>query len=139
MTHQSNQLNPHDDAIDLLIEAHFHASPEELQPSSGFAQSVMQSIHAESVEPPPIAFPWRRILPGAAAILCSLLAIAVYLIRHGIPFTPATPAASTFHLADIAAAIASSSRDSALCWILVAACLAVAAIAASFHLTSRHE
>ena len=136
---QPNPSDPQQDAIDLLIEAHFHASPGDLLPSSGFAQSVMQSIHAEAVEPPPIEFPWRRILPAAVVILCALLTFSVSLVRNGIHFATASPAANTLHFPNLAAVTSSGSRDAALCWILLAVCLAGAAAATSFHLTGRQE
>jgi hypothetical protein len=130
--------NSKDDAIDQLIEAHFHASADELAPSSGFVQSVMESIQAQAAEPPPIAFPWRRILPGSVAILCSALVFVVVFLRHG-GHAPTLPVPSAAQLAHLTLAISLSPRDMTLCWIGVAACLSVAAIATSFHLTGRRE
>lgn len=45
---------------------------DQLLPSSGFAASVMDRIEAESAAPAPIPFPWKRTLPGLAALLASL-------------------------------------------------------------------
>jgi len=142
MNKQSNRNDdalPKDDALDLLLEAQFHNSSEELQPSSGFVQSVMQSIQTEAREPSPIAFPWRRILPGMAVIVCSLLLAAISLIRHGPHFEAAASATSTFRLSNIASTLSSSSREAAICWILVAVCLAIAVTATSFRLAGRPE
>ena len=40
------------------------AGEEELIPASGFAASVMERIEEEARVPAPIAFPWRRAVPG---------------------------------------------------------------------------
>ena len=42
------------------------SSEEPLIPSSGFVASVMEQINEEAHVPPPIAFPWRRAIPGIA-------------------------------------------------------------------------
>lgn len=54
------------------------ASEESLIPSSGFAASVMEQVHAAATAPPPLPFPWRRFLLGlfsvsALAGLCGWL------------------------------------------------------------------
>lgn len=40
------------------------AGEEELIPTSGFAASVMERIQEEARVPAPMAFPWRRAVPG---------------------------------------------------------------------------
>lgn len=40
------------------------AEEEELIPSSGFLASVMERIEDQAAAPPPIAFPWKRAVPG---------------------------------------------------------------------------
>jgi hypothetical protein len=58
---------------------------EELMPSSGFLAGVMDRIEEEAAALPPIAFPWKRAIPGMA------LAAGVFgwggfeLVRYGIP------------------------------------------------------
>jgi hypothetical protein len=49
---------------------------ESIVPSSGFTASVMAAVQRDSSASVPIAFPWRRVLPGLAA---SGLALAVLL------------------------------------------------------------
>jgi hypothetical protein len=43
-----------------------------LLPSSGFAASVMEAILREAAAPPPIPFPWKRAIPGLAALLVGM-------------------------------------------------------------------
>ncbi len=40
------------------------ATEEALAPSSGFLASVMERVQEEASAPPPIPFPWARVLPG---------------------------------------------------------------------------
>jgi hypothetical protein len=130
-----------DHAVDRLLDAHLAAASEELTPSSGFIASVMQSIHTEASEPPPIAFPWRRVLPGAVAILCGLLAFLVFAI-HKTGFVPkATPPAvrlSSISWPQLTQTLAFPPHAT-LFWILVAACLSIAAVAASFRVAGRSD
>jgi hypothetical protein len=59
---------------------------DEILPSSGFVNSVMEAVHQEASAPPPIPFPWKRAVPfvilGVAA-LALLVAVAVILVSHG--------------------------------------------------------
>lgn len=51
----------------------------EILPSSGFVDSVMDSVRREAAAPP-IPFPWRRALPGlfaAAFVLAALLVVGL--------------------------------------------------------------
>lgn len=53
---------------------------EEILPSSGFSASVMDAVRREAATPAPIAFPWKRALPGivvAAATLVTILVICI--------------------------------------------------------------
>jgi hypothetical protein len=60
-------------------------------PSSGFAESVMTAIAREAAAPAPIAFPWKRALPGviAAGALAVVLLVAVVVILRSTPAAPA--------------------------------------------------
>ena len=57
---------------------------QEIIPSSGFVNSVMDSVRRESLTPAPIPFPWKRALPGLASVVLSL---ALLLIAGGALFT----------------------------------------------------
>jgi hypothetical protein len=131
--------NPTDDAIDRLLDAQLAAVSEELAPSSGFVTSVMESIHAQAAEPAPIAFPWRRVLPGAIAILCGLLALVAFAIREAGTAPKAAHSSATALWPHLALALTLTPRGMTLGWILVAACLSIAAVAASLRLTGRSE
>jgi hypothetical protein len=60
---------------------------QEIVPSSGFLDSVMDAVRREAVAPPPIAFPWRRAAPGLAV---AFLAIVWVLVATIVLFTHAS-------------------------------------------------
>jgi hypothetical protein len=121
-----------DKILDRLLDEHFAGESEPLTPSSGFALSVMESIEAQATLPPPIAFPWSRVLPGLVAVLCGLVVFVLMLWRSA--GSAATESHAKLGLSGYHAVTAT---DSALGWVLVAACLSVAAVAASFRMTGR--
>ena len=45
---------------------------ETIVPSSGFTARVMEAVEQEALAPPPIAFPWKRAVPGLVACLVLL-------------------------------------------------------------------
>lgn len=49
------------------------ASEEPILPSSGFLAAVMERVQDEAAAPAPLAFPWKRALPGF------ILAAAVFI------------------------------------------------------------
>lgn len=57
---------------------------QEIIPSPGFVNSVMDSVRREALTPGPIPFPWKRALPGLASVVLSL---ALLLIAGGTLFT----------------------------------------------------
>ena len=50
------------------------AAEPDLEPSSGFAASVMDAVRATAAEPPPLPFPWRRFVTGV------LLCLAAWIV-----------------------------------------------------------
>lgn len=62
---------------------------DDVQPSSGFAASVMEAVREEAAAPPPIPFPWKRALPvlmfAALALVVVVAAGAVSIVQlsHG--------------------------------------------------------
>lgn len=58
---------------------------EEVEPSSGFVASVMTRVHREaaaSAAPPPLSFPWRRVVAAGLAGLAT--AIVLVLVLGGV-------------------------------------------------------
>jgi len=52
------------DEVDTIL-----SSDDGLEPSSGFAQSVMNAVRRQAAEPPPLRFPWHWFILGVAACL----------------------------------------------------------------------
>jgi hypothetical protein len=133
--------NPSNDDLDRLLDEHLSSSTEQLEPSSGFVLSVMESIQVQAAEPPPIPFPWLRALPALLLVLCSLAGLVGLVLRAGTLGGAAAPEHSQTTLSLLRSFVASAQlftgSEATLCWIIVAGCLSVAAIAASFRLTGR--
>jgi hypothetical protein len=71
------------------------ATEEALIPSSGFLASVMERVQEEASAPPPIPFPWARVLPGILVIAGVLGWGTFELVRLGPPgLGPATMSSS---------------------------------------------
>ena len=70
---------------------HLLAAPDSIEPSSGFADGVLEALRRKQRERPPIPFPWRRLGAGLCATVALALAGAVLLSRAGVP-TDALPA-----------------------------------------------
>jgi hypothetical protein len=97
---------------------------EEILPSSGFTASVMEAVRQEAATPPPIAFPWKRALPGLIVGCLTIL----WLLFKGVTQTmqgngePAIP--SIFHFS--VASVVASPAVAAVCWIVIALALSFA-------------
>jgi hypothetical protein len=51
---------------------------------TGFAEQVMRAVRQEALAPPPIPFPWPRLLIGAASAAClAAAAIVVPFFANG--------------------------------------------------------
>jgi hypothetical protein len=125
------------DPLDSHLDAHLAGSGDELTPSSGFVLAVMESVRTQTAEPPPIAFPWRRVVPGAIAALCGLAALIVFALRALGVGGAAGPVAQVHTRVGLSFAPAFTSGEVVLGWVVLAACLSLAAIAASFRLAGR--
>lgn len=55
---------------------------EQIVPSSGFVQAVMQRVHAQAAAPPPIPFPWKRAIPGFLLAAVVFSAAAAQFVRN---------------------------------------------------------
>jgi hypothetical protein len=123
----SAQIDPELNLFDAKLGAHFNESDAQLTPASGFVITVMDAIYEETSAPPPIPFPWRRMLPGGIALVCTLIAFAIFAVLN-------------IHLAGVTiprglvrASLNSASR--LLLWSAVGAISALTVVAASFRLT----
>ena len=81
--------NQQDDELDRMLRTHMNATSEQLTPSSGFTQSVMDAIREEATALPPIPFPWKRLLPAAIALLCAIIGLIIFAGRHAPPLPSA--------------------------------------------------
>jgi hypothetical protein len=124
------------DDVDSLLRAHF-AAGEELTPSSGFALSVMESLHAETSAPPPIPFPWRRVVPGLVAVLCAMTGFGVFALRE-LRTVSATVGGSHSMLLSLASGqqIHLTPLEQALGWIAMATCVSIAVVAGCMRLAA---
>jgi hypothetical protein len=52
---------------------------ESLEPSSGLTRRVMDTLEQDQATPPPIAFPWVRLLPALFGAVGLVAAFAFYL------------------------------------------------------------
>ncbi|MGB9030693.1 MAG: hypothetical protein WCC27_11290 [Acidobacteriaceae bacterium] len=99
---------------------------DSILPSSGFAESVMTAIAREASAPAPIAFPWKRALPGfiAAAAMAVVLLVAVVVILRSTSVAPAV--ASTVDLQAVFAPVLH--HATAALWLTGSLLLAVASL-----------
>lgn len=122
--HRNQNDDTMSDPLDALLLAEFN-SAELLRPSSGFVHSVMDAIHEEVTAPPPIPFPWKRVLPGAIAVVCALVALVIWAARHY-----SAAAAGTFTLPSLI------SVNSTLSWVALSLVLTLIAVVSSFRLAN---
>src|SRR5438552_3276284 len=59
-----------DDEFDQIL-----SGEQQIVPSSGFVAVVMDDVRRTAVTPPPIAFPWKRALPGFIATVVGFVSI----------------------------------------------------------------
>jgi hypothetical protein len=108
-----------DESMDAIL-----ANEEELIPSSGFLATVMERVREEAAAPPPIPFPWKRVLPGMVVAGGVLAWGAVELARSAAValrgFTPAEIrlAAPPVHALEEAGWVAMALGVSLLSWAL---------------------
>jgi hypothetical protein len=64
------------------------SSEELIEPSSGFASSVMDAVHRETTQSPPLPFPWIRFAAGLIACGASAAAGAALMPQIQIFLAP---------------------------------------------------
>src|ERR1035438_6264196 len=70
-----------DEELNRMLAEHEHS---EIQPSSGFVSLVMAAVYVETAAPKPIPFPWKRALPGIAAMLAAMAALVFFVVSQPV-------------------------------------------------------
>jgi hypothetical protein len=81
----------HNPLTDTQLDAALSAAQDQILPSSGFADAVMTAVRAEAAAPAPIAFPWKRAVPGMVGVIAAfaLLVIVIVAFLRRIPASAA--------------------------------------------------
>jgi hypothetical protein len=102
-------------------------------PSTGFVGGVMDAVRREASAPPPIPFPWKRVLPGLGAGVLALTAMVIALVKTAGHATASTNQGRMFpavvHAMDI-------STMYGIGWILAAILLTLVCVMLSMRLTT---
>lgn len=107
---------------------------QEVIPSPGFINSVMDSVRREALAPEPIPFPWKRALPGVASLV---LALALLLIAGGTLFTRGIASQSQALVLPFAYdKIVDAARSIRAGWIVLALLLSLASAKLSIRFTT---
>jgi len=69
-----------DDELDGIL-----ARNDDLEPSSGFTRNVMDAVRREASAPAPIAFPWKRAMPGLVLCVLTLATLFVAALVRPAP------------------------------------------------------
>ena len=109
------------------------STEEEIVPSAGFTDAVMEAVRREATTPPPILFPWKCVLPGLALAVFAALAV---LLLPSPTKTATSPVFSPTHLAAILGVLPETTRRLGLDWLIVALLLAWASVKLSMRLAS---
>ena len=109
------------------------STEEEIVPSAGLTDAVMEAVRREATTPPPISFPWKCVLPGLAFAGFAVLALLLLPIPTK---TAGTAVFSSTHLAAILVGLSESTRRLGLDRLIVALLLAWASVKLSMRLAS---
>lgn len=118
---------------------------EEITPSSGFMASVMEAVRREAAVLPPIAFPWKRVLPWVVVSAVSLIAAVIVsfaTVAQALRSEQAQRLSTTVDawMADWNSLLLKCSHVSASCgigWIALALVMVLASVVLSFSFASR--
>jgi hypothetical protein len=122
-------MNPNDLARILSDE-------QEILPSSGFTASVMEAVRQEASAPPPIPFPWKRVIPGIVAS-CFLLVALAFQVHAQLQQEAASQLPSAW--VSIFSATLETAMRRGVHWIIAALLLAFASVKFAMRLASAGE
>jgi len=112
---------------------------DEIQPSSGFAASVMDAVRREAAAPPPIPFPWKRALPGmVAGVLVLALVLVAGIIGIAQMGKASTPQSSTSIMSfpSVMPPLFHGGIESAATWTVLSLLVAFVSVKLSMRLAS---
>jgi hypothetical protein len=61
------------------------ASEDPIEPTAGFTAGVMEAVRREAETPVPIAFPWRRAVPGMVLAVVGTCVLGVLAVTTQAP------------------------------------------------------
>jgi hypothetical protein len=118
------------DELDRIL-----AKRDDIQPSSGFAASVMEAVREEAAAPPPIPFPWKRALP---VLVFAALALVVVVAAGVVSIVQLSHREVTSQFAfsfwDLLPASAGGSAGTSVAWTAAALLAAFVSVKLSMRL-----
>jgi hypothetical protein len=124
--------NMNNDELDRIL-----AKRDDIQPSSGFAASVMEAVREEAAAPPPIPFPWKRALP---VLVFAALALVVVVAAGAASIVQVSRGEVTSQIAsslwDFLPASARGSAGTSVAWTAAALLAAFVSVKLSIRLAS---
>jgi hypothetical protein len=120
-----NPNPPNPQLAEADLDRALATASDSILPSSGFADSVMTAVYREASAPAPLAFPWKRAIPGIGAVVvaAALLIAAVVSFFHSA-LTRSAPA--VFDLQRIANPLTHHATDAL--WLSVSLVLSLACL-----------
>jgi len=127
-----------DDDLDRIL-----SRTDDLEPSSCFVKNVMDAVRQEASAPAPIAFPWKRALPGLVLCVLSLATMCVAaLLRPGSQRLHEASGSSIWTsiwtgLSSDSIKVLRAANVGGLGWIILALLLTLASVTLSLRLVGR--
>lgn len=124
----SSELDP---VERLLVTRH---RGDEITPSSGFVDAVMDAVRQDARVPPPIPFPWVRALPWFVGVVITLVAVMIGAFQAAT----STPAASFTAPPAIASMLNAATRPAGI-WTTVGVLISLVTTVAALRMGARLE
>lgn len=122
------------DWTDEKMDAALSEASDNILPSSGFLDAVMDEVQGEASAFPTIPFPWKRALPGLGGNVLAVGAL-IALVSAGVTSNQVQANGAPWVTA-LALLLADFFQRPATLWTLVSICLAVCCVAATRSLES---